>query len=112
RRDLAAVRDQRVEARQLERGHEQVLLADRELDGVARLPEPVDLPVAGIALLRVARVPPRDRRQQAGRLRPEVDSGRAAEPEARGPLLERLLALGRQLPEVVPELVEVGVAGA
>mgnify|MGYP003300395571 CR=1 FL=1 len=46
--ELAAVRDHRVEARHLQRRHEQVLLADRELDRVARLPEPVDLEAARI----------------------------------------------------------------
>ena len=39
RDELAAVRDHRVEARHLQRRHLQVLLADRELDRVARLPE-------------------------------------------------------------------------
>ena len=68
RDELAAVRDQRVEARHLQRRDEQVALADRELNRVSRLPELVD---------RVAEVllPPLGRRHEAGRLRTDVDAG-------------------------------------
>ena len=54
RHELAAVRDHRVEARHLQRRHLEVALADRELDRVARLPDPVDL-----AVLRAAERRPR-----------------------------------------------------
>ena len=57
RHELAAVRDQRVEARHLQRRDEQVLLSDRELDRVARLPELVDLRLERL-------LPPLGRRQQ------------------------------------------------
>ena len=82
----AAVRDHRVEAGELERRHEQVLLADGELHGVAGLPELVH----GVVERPLA---PLGRRQQAGRLGADLDPGRLAEPEARGPFLERVPSL-------------------
>ena len=75
RHELAAVRDQRVEARHLQRRHEQVLLTDRELDGVARLPELVDRRLE-------MRFPPLRRRQQALRLGTDVDARVLPEAEA------------------------------
>ena len=71
RHELAAVREQRVEARHLHRRHGEVALADRELDRVARLPELVD------RRLEVLHAPA-DRRHEAGRLRAEVGAGRAS----------------------------------
>ena len=100
RDEPAAVRDQRVEARHLERRDGDVLLADRELDRVARLPEPVDPPAARVGLLRVRRLAPLGRRQRA-----RVASGpmstpvERAEAEPARPLLERVAALGRQVVE-------------
>ena len=44
---VAAVGDHRVEARHLQRRHEQVALADRELHLVAGLPDAVDVPAHG-----------------------------------------------------------------
>ena len=64
RDELAAVREERVEARHLQRRGEHVLLADRELDRVTRLPEPVDLPVVGVGLLGERLPLPVDGRQE------------------------------------------------
>src|SRR6478609_294913 len=100
RDELAAVREQGVEARHLERRHEQVSLADRELDRVSRLPELVD---RGLEVM----LPPRDRRHEARRLTADVRARGRAEAEEVGPALQRLAAVLRQGPERVAELVEV-----
>src|SRR6266550_4080859 len=62
----AAVCDQRIEARHLERRHQQVLLTDRKLDRISRFPEPVDLPLLRVGLRRVRRSAPLRRWQQSG----------------------------------------------
>src|SRR6185437_11963511 len=108
----AAVCDQGVEARHLERRHEQVLLPDRELNRVARLPQPVDPPLLRVCLRRVGLLAPFRGRQQPRQLAWDVDPRRAAEAKARGPLLERVPPRGGQLVEAVAEVVEVGVAGS
>src|SRR5688572_20893019 len=64
--ELAAVRDHRVEARQLEGGDEDVALADGELDGVAARPDLVDL---GLEIAP----PPFGSWHQADLFRAEVD---------------------------------------
>ena len=83
RHELAAVRDHRVEARHLQRRHGHVLLADRELDRVARVPGPV--PVALERLL-----PPRrgrhDRRPTVPRCRCRARSAHRS--RIAGPLLQ------------------------
>ena len=104
RRDqLAAVCDQRVEARHLQRRHEQVLLADRELDRVARLPQLVDR-------RREVRLPPFGSRQETLGFGADVDAGVLPEAESARPSLQRMAALRRQQVEVVAQLVEVRVA--
>ena len=106
RHELAAVRDQRVEARHLQRRDEQVLLPDRELDRVARASR------RGRAGPSTSRTPACATRAWAepGRLAAELDPGRLAEPEAARPVLERVAALRRQLVEPTADLVEVRVA--
>src|ERR671923_2526858 len=82
-----AVGDERVEARHLQRRHQQVLLPDRELNRVARLPETINLALVGLPA-------PRRRRQQAGALGREVDTGRLSEAEAARPCLQTRAAPG------------------
>ena len=104
RDDVAAVREHRVERRHLERGHEQVLLPDRELDRVARVPRAVPV--------RLERLPaPVGRGQEPELLAADVEAGGRAEAERARPLLHAHPALRAALVEAVPDLVEVGVAG-
>ena len=108
--ELAAVRKQRVEAGHLQRRDEEILLADRELDRVTRLPKAVDPPVARIGFCGERAMPPLRRREQPGRLRPHVDAGLAAEAELRRPGLERMACARRRAVEVVAHPVEPCVA--
>ena len=108
--ELAAVRDHRVDARELERCQLQVLLTDGKLNRVARLPQAVELPLLRIRLPGERALAPLRGRQQTTRLPGDVDPGRLADPEATRPRLERVSAILRQLEELVAELVEVGVA--
>ena len=87
RHDAAAVGDGAVGDRHLERVGLQVALAHGQVDVVARAPGPVGEVAAEQA------VAPLGRRHQAGALAGKVDPGRAAEPEAVGPLLDHLAAL-------------------
>ena len=107
RHELAAVREHRVEARHLERRHQQIALADRQLDRVAGLPDTVD---RGVRRAGEVLAPPLRRRHEAGHLTLDVDAGRRAEAEARSPVLERMPAARRQVVEREADLVEVGVA--
>ena len=111
RHEPAPVLEQRIETRHLQRRHQQVLLADRELDRVARLPEPLDLPCLGVALLRVRLPLPADGRQQAGILAADVEAAGLAEAEVARPALQGLAAARRQVVKAVADLVEIGVAG-
>src|SRR4051812_45968089 len=89
--ELAAVRDQRVEARHLQRRDEDLPLADRHLDRVAGLPRAVDLAELLAAVLLSA---PLGRRDQARHLGADVDAGPLAEPEPVRPALQRVAAVG------------------
>ena len=102
--ELAAVRDEREETRHLQRRDGDVLLADRQLDRVTRLPELVDL-------VRVRRLAPLGGRQDPLRLGPDVHARQRADAEAAGPRLERMAALRGQVVEHRAEAVEVRVAG-
>ena len=76
RHELAAVGDHRVEARHLERRHRDVLLADRELDRVARVPGLVPVaregPLAPGGRRHEARLLARRRRSPPARRSPNV----------------------------------------
>ena len=78
---LAAVGDQRVEPRHLERGHCEVALPNRELDRVAGRP---------LLVPRTLEVPlvPRRRRHEARAFRADVDPGLTAETHPARPGLE------------------------
>ena len=108
RHELAAVRDQRVEARHLQGRHGQVALADCELHRVAGLPDPVD--VAATRRAAEVHAAPLRRRHEPPGFGGDVDPRVVAEPEPRCPQLQRMPAARRQCVEVVPHLVEVGVA--
>jgi hypothetical protein len=110
RHEPAAVREQRVEARHLQRRRQQVALADRELDRVARLPELVDPPAARVGRLGEALLAPLPGRDEARLLGADVELRLRAEAEQARPLLERLAAVPGQLVEHVAQLVEIGVA--
>src|SRR6266542_6652789 len=95
RHELPAVSDQRVEARHLQRRDQQILLADRELDRVTRLPELVERSLEGL-------LAPLRGREQTAVLWPHVDAGAAAEAEAARPRLQRVPVARRQLVDLVP----------
>src|SRR6266542_6595500 len=101
--ELPTVRDQRVEARHLQRRDQQILLADRELDRVTRLPELVERRREGL-------LAPLRGREQSAVLGAYVDAGTPAEPEAARDRLQRVTVARRQPVELVPEPVEVRVA--
>ena len=106
RHELAAVRDHRVEAGHLQRRHRDVLLPDRELDRVTRVPGLV--PVALERLL----APGRRRHDRLPRrsLVADVEARRRAEAELAGPLLHAAARRRAALVEAVADRVEVRVA--
>src|SRR5207248_3988519 len=88
----------------------EVALADRELDRVARLPEAVDLPAAGIARAGIRAMPPPDGGKKPRLHEPHVGAARLPEPEGARPALLRLAAVAREVEERVADAVEVRVA--
>ncbi len=101
RRPPFAIRS--IEAGLLHRRDEQVLLADGELDRVARASRGCRSASDRGRLLRIGALPPVRRRQQP-ELRAEVDSGRSAKAEAARPALEAGAALARHPVERIPDI--------
>ena len=103
--EIAAVGDRRVVDGDLQRRGQQIALADRQVDRVARLPETIDLPV-GVGLLRVGGTTPSRCRYNTGGFAGDVDAGEMPVAQALCPVFE---VGARAQVEVVADLVEVGV---
>ncbi len=106
RDDVAVVGDRRVVDGHLQRRGQQVALADRQVDRVARLPKAVDAPSGRVGLPGEGPAQPSRCRHETGGLAGNVDPGRVTVAQPPCPILE-LGALAQV--EVVADLVEVGV---